>query len=215
MAAGLSISNNGGGSITVGQTGQIAVNNWTGTATSTSATSAWYNTSTTASSGLTVSDVLQGETQYLDGDIEVKPNSELKLPDGSVIKVDGFGNYTISDKDAVVTYKGSNTREFNKFINSSDLLEAFIKDLGDLGVKQHEVLDVPIEMFINWLIFKAAEEDGDEAPKDVPLLESSVSPHKHPKCLCCGKFIKKKLVEHKIHFCTPKHHERYLERISI
>jgi len=180
------------------------------------ATASWYNTSTASStSTATVMDIIKGEAQYVDGDIEVQPNSELKLPDGSVINVDDYGNFTISDKDAIITYKGSNVREFNKHINASDLLEAFIKDLGALGVKQDQVLNVPIEIFINWLIFKAAEEDGDKAPDDVPLLETSVKPHKHPKCLCCGKFIKKTLVEHKIHFCNPAHHELYLERIGI
>jgi len=218
MAAGtgISISNGGNGSITIGQGGHITVSNYT--STSATATTGWYNTSTTGGSGLTVSDfqdVIKRDPTYVDGDVKVKPNSELHLPDGSVLKVDSFGNFKVLDDKAIVTHKGNNTREFNKFINASDLLEAFIKDLGDLGVKQHEVLDVPIEMFINWLIFKAAEEDGDDAPTDVPLLESSVTPHKHPKCLCCGRFIKKKLVEHKIHFCNPKHHERYLERISM
>lgn len=197
----------------------ITINNSTFVTTSSTASAAWYNASTTGSAGtssnITISDMIKGPTEYIDGDIEVKPWSTLKLPDGSVLEVDGDGNFTVSDKDAVVTYRGSNVREFNPFINSSDLLEAFIKDLGELGVKQDEVLKVPIEMFINWLIFKAADQDGDNAPDDVPLLESSVKPHKHPKCLCCGKFIKKALVEHKIHFCNPQHHERYLTKVGI
>lgn len=203
--------------ITVSNTGNIVVNNST-FVTSSSATSSWYTTtgtSTGTTTGVTVGDIIKAPTQYVDGDIEVQPHSTLKLPDGSEVNVDGHGNFTIADKNAVITYKGSNVREFNKHINASDLLEGFIKDLGDLGVKQGEVLDVPIELFINWLIFQAAEQDGDDAPDDVPLLKSSVTPHKHPKCLCCGKFIKKTLVEHKIHFCSPDHHELYLGRIGI
>jgi len=149
------------------------------------------------------------------GDYEVMPGSVLTLPDGTIIDVDDLGNFTLTDKDAKVTYKGSNVREFNRHINASDLLEAFIKDLGKAGVKQSEVLDVPIEIFINCLIFKAAEQDGDDAPNDVPLLETSVKPQNHPKCLCCGKFIRKVLTEHKIFFCNPKHHELYLKRIEI
>ncbi len=178
-------------------------------------TTSWYTSGTGTTSGLVVSDIITSATQYLDGDIEVKPYSSLKLPDGSVVDIDADGNFTISDKDAIITYKGSNLREFNKFINASDLLEAFIKDLGELGVKQNEVLNTSIEIFINWLIFSAAKQDGDDAPDDVPLLESSLIPHKHPKCLCCGKFIKRALVEHKIHFCNPEHHEQYLKRIGI
>jgi len=215
-ASTISVASGGTGIVINNGTG-ITVSNTTFT-TGSAATSSWYtNTTGTTStaSGITVSDVVKGVTQYIDGDVEVKPFSTLKLPDGSEVNVDGHGNFTISDKNAVVTYKGSNVREFNKHINASDLLESFIKDLGDLGVKQNEVLDVPIELFINWLIFQAAEQDGDDAPNDVPLLESSVTPHKHPKCLSCGKFIKKALVEHKIHFCSPGHHELYLKRIGI
>lgn len=183
-------------------------------------TTSWYTTTatgtnTSTASGLTIADIIQRPTEYIDGDIEVLPSSSLKLPDGSVINIDQHGNFKISDKDAIVTYKGNNVREFNKHINASDLLEAFIKDLGELGVKQDEVLDVPIELFINWLIFQAAEQDGDDVPDNVPLLESSIAPQKHPKCLCCGKFIKRTLVDHKIHFCNPKHHEIYLKRINI
>lgn len=215
MSTSLSLSTGGNGVITIGHGGAITMVNNTTTTTSTASTStSWYNTSGTTS-GIAIGDVIKAPDQYLEGDIKVKPDSILELPDGSVIKVDGHGNFTISDKDAVVTYKGNNTREFNRHINASDLLEAFIGDLGKLGVKQDEVLNVPIEMFINWLIFKAAEEDGDDAPTDVPLLESSVTPHKHPKCLGCGRFIRKKLVEHKVHFCNPEHHERYLQRIGI
>lgn len=180
----------------------------TNSSTSTAYTTAQWFSTTSAASTSHVS--ILPDTQ-----MNVLPNSTLRLPDGSKINVDGLGNFTIMDKDAIVTYKGSNMREFNKHINASDLLEAFIKDLGNLGVKQNEVLNVPIELFINWLIFKAAEQDGDNAPNDVPLLESSVTPHKHPKCLWCGKFIKKILTEHKIFFCNPEHHNFFIKRLGI
>lgn len=195
--------------------------------TNTSSTSTGITTSTWATNNLTSSVTVTGlavnvnasgvviTNNEISGDIDVAPNSKLKLPDGHVIVVDALGNFEILDDDAQVTYQGNNVLEFNKYINASDLLEAFIKDLGGLGVKQGEVLDVPINLFINWLILNAADQDGDDTPDDVPRLESSVKPHKHPKCLCCGKFIKKTLVEHKIHFCNPKHHERYLAKVGI
>ena len=208
----MSLATTVSGSLTGGSIGVVGGQTYITNVTSSTATStaSWYNTSST--SGITLADI---QTEYLQGDIEVQPNSTMKLPDGSVVKVDALGNFTVCDKDAVVTYRGSNVREFNRHINASDLLEAFIGDLGKLGVKQDEVLGIPIEMFINWLIFQAAEQDGDDAPADVPLLESSVNPHKHPKCLGCGRFIRKTLVEHKVHFCNPEHHERYLKRIGI
>ena len=194
------------------------------TATSATTTSAGWMTVSSGStiSGVTIGNLSSGlittgidNVVVVSGDYDVQPGSVLTLPDGTIINVDDLGNFTLTDKDAKVTYKGNNVREFNRHINASDLLEAFIKDLGKEGVKQSEVLNVPIEVFINWLIFQAAEQDGDDAPDNVPLLETSVKPHKHPKCLCCGRFIKKVLTEHKIFFCSPKHHELYLKRIEI
>lgn len=98
------------------------------------------------------------------------PGQRVKMPDGSTIEVDNQGNYKILDEDAQVTYKGNRLREFNKYINASDLLEDFIKDLGVAGIKQGEVLGVPIEFFINWLIHKAAEQDGDPVPEELSYL---------------------------------------------
>jgi hypothetical protein len=195
--------------------GNYYISNGSSTST-TSSTSTWATTSST--SGLTITGNTNGVVvvnNAISGDIDVSPNSRLKLPDGHVIVVDDVGNFEILDDDAQVTYQGNNVLEFNKYINASDLLEAFIKDLGGLGVKQGEVLDVPINLFINWLILNAADQDGDDTPDDVPRLEASVKPTKHPKCLCCGKFISKTLVEHKIHFCSPHHHERYLAKVGI
>jgi len=202
-------------------TGSSGTTGVTTTSCTSSSTASWATVSTGSTiSGLTIGSLSPGfivtdDHITIDGDYKVLPGSVLKLPDGTILEVDDLGNFTLSDKNAKVTYKGSNVREFNRHINASDLLESFIKDLGNLGVKQSEVLDIPIEIFINWLIFKAAEQDGDDTPDEVPLLESSVKPHKHPRCLCCGRFIKKVLSEHKILFCNPEHHELYLKRIEI
>jgi len=135
---------------------------------------------------------------------------KIQLKDGSVIDVDTQGNYKVLDKDAKVTYKANNFRGFNKFINASDLLEDFIKDLGKLGARQKDVLDTPIEVFITWLILKAAEQDGDVSP-DLPKLESQIP--KQPHCKCCGRFIKNVLAQQGFNFCNPIHANRYFNKL--
>jgi hypothetical protein len=131
---------------------------------------------------------------------------ELKLPDGSVLKIDSSGNYKIEDKNAKITYRANNIREFNRFLNASDLIESFIKDLGVVGVKQDQVLNIPIELFINWLIIKSAEQDG-ENPPDVPKLEIKLK----PRCKHCGRFMTKN--REKIGFCNVDHFSKYENKV--
>lgn len=119
---------------------------WTNTASTTTAISSdnyfWYNN--------------------LPKDKKLEPGTIHKLPDGSKVVIDFNGNYEIIDKNAIVTYQANNIREFNKYVNASDLLESFIRDVGKLGVKQKDIFSLPIDLFINWLIVKAAEKDGDK-----------------------------------------------------
>ena len=98
---------------------------------------------------------------------------DIELPDGSVVAVKA-GNFVVKDDKAVVTYLANRRREFNRYVNASDLLEEFIGFLGDRGVVQSRVLDVPIEVLINWLIMRAAEADGEAVPAGVAVEE-------HPK----------------------------------
>lgn len=102
-------------------------------------------------------------------------------------------------------------RILNKYLNAADLLEDFIKDLAPLGVKQGEVLEIPIELFINWLVVRAAEEDGHDAPDDIPALPSAKP---SARCKCCGRFIPKANLVHGLTFCNGEHADKYLERIA-
>lgn len=144
--------------------------------------------------------------------LNLEKGTEYDLPNGSILKIDDLGNFTIEDEDANITYKANNIREFNKFINASDLLEMFIKDCGKFGAKQNQILDIPIELFINWLIIKSAESDGDEPPV-IPQLEYNIKATPH--CKCCGRFIHKVKDENGIHFCSPdctlKHQTKVME----
>jgi hypothetical protein len=134
------------------------------------------------------------------------------LPDGSKLEIDDNGNFIINDKDTKVTYKTNNIREFNKFINASDLLEMFIADCGDLGAKQNQILDIPIELFINWLIMEAAIADGDKPPDDVKSL-SEIRKTKH--CKYCGKFIHNYKYDNNINFCNGLCLDNYNEKIKF
>lgn len=76
---------------------------------------------------------------------------------------------------------------FNKYVNGSDLLEEFILFLGTEGVRQGDLMNLPIELFIKWLIIRACEEDQVEP--DVVLALPAPTPQ--PRCLGCQRFMPK------------------------
>ena len=131
---------------------------------------------------------------------------EIYLKDGTHIVIDREQNLRVRDENSKIVYKSNRVREFNRYVNASDLLEAFIRDLGDRGVRQNQVLDTRIEVFINWLIYKAALQDGDKVEE--PKLMHQ------PQCKYCGKFISKMLAESGFEFCNPDHAKQLYERLD-
>ena len=88
---------------------------------------------------------------------------------------------------------------FNRYLNGSDLLEEFIKFLGEEKVRQGEALQLPIELFIKWLVVRACEQDGEEAPITVEIPH-----HKQPRCIQCKRFMRASPVQ--LHErCAPRY----------
>lgn len=75
-------------------------------------------------------------------------------------------------------------REFNKYVNGSDLVEEFIRYCGTLNVRQGEVMDIPIDSFIKWLIIEACVVDNEE-----PEVTLELGPAPQPRCLGCGRYV--------------------------
>lgn len=134
-----------------------------------------------------------------------KEGYTINTLDGTVIDIDDTGNIKVTDNDAKIIYKSNRIREFNRFLNASDLLETFIRFIGKEGVKQSEVLSIPIELFINWLIIEASKEDGEEPPL-LPVTKEKV----FNRCLSCGRFIKQSTANI-AKFCNPQHYALYME----
>lgn len=190
---------------------------WTNTATTTSTTT---GSTTTASmywyingGGTGTASVWAGVDEGWQQDSLVRSllrGCRYTLPDKSELQIDDAGNWKVV-KDGGIQYRASNVRNFNKFLNASDLLEAFIQDCGALGVRQGEFLKIPIEAFINWLIFKAAEADGEPSP--VPML-----PAAKPvidRCLYCKRFLPLRLIAASVNFCNGLHLTRFAQRQQL
>lgn len=130
----------------------------------------------------------------------------IELPDGTVILGRGKAGITIEDKDAVVRYRAS-TRDFNRFLNASDIVEDFMRYAGSLGARRGEVLDLPLKLFIGFLLIEAATADGEPAPLVLAL------PPRKPRlrCVGCGQFM---LASSRVAACNGSHLDRYLARTA-
>ena len=129
---------------------------------------------------------------------------------------DGLGHWHIEDKDAKVTYRPAE-RDFNRFMNASDLLEKFVEYVKTLSVTQKEFMGLPIELFINWLILHAAEADGEDPPPFVIVDKHPAllpPPKKITRCLNSGRFIPKIRADSGILFATKKDMKAYADKVS-
>lgn len=138
-------------------------------------------------------------------------DSTIELPDGTIINVKADGSYSIQDKDAKVVYRAARMRDFNPFINVSDRLEEFIDFCGKQGVKQGEMLELPINLFIGWLVIQAAKADKEPEP-DIQLLPD-LRKCKTPRCPSCGRFTLSNMRAKKLEFCAPDCFERYYNKM--
>lgn len=198
---------------------------WATSSTSSATTvSTWYTNSTSAS---TSASTTAGTAWYSDGTNTALPTRiihvekelkgklsavlgnelTLKLPDGASLEIAKDGSYALADKDAKVVYKASRIREFNPFINASDKLEDFIRFWGEHGVKQDEMMNLPIKHFIAWLIVEAAKVDNVTPDTDLPLLPAP-QPKEVCRCGSCGRFLayKKKAAK----FCAVECYQKAL-----
>lgn len=87
--------------------------------------------------------------------------------------------------------------EFNKYINASDLLQEFLEYLREQKVRRIDVMQLPVELFVKWLIIRACEEDQEEPNVTLQL----PAPNRQPRCVGCQRFLAKT-------FPVPFHNDR-------
>lgn len=153
-------------------------------------------------------------------DIKIPSGANTKatfvLPNDVKIHLFPDDHVEIDESDGTQLYKTKPIREFNKYLNASDLLEEFIIYCGQQRLTRHEFSELPISLFIYWLIVRSAESDGDPTDEVVPLLTNAVKErklHRH-RCKCCGKYLTKQYEDHGIGFCNSDHMDTYLQRLK-
>lgn len=138
------------------------------------------------------------------------------LPNGAVLHVDE-SKIRVDDRKAKVLYRAAYERPFNPYINASDMLTEFVRYVGGLGVRRHEVLRLPVGLFVNWLVVEAAEKDQERPPSELkPLPEqiASVRTALRPNRCVCGKFVRRAFIDAGFRYCGPRCAERHYDRLT-
>lgn len=134
--------------------------------------------------------------------LEVGKARIIRFPDGTRIDFKEDGSFKIEDKDAKVVYKAS-IRDFNPFLNASDKLEEFIQYCGSVGVRQGDMLEIPIKHFVQWLVIEAARADGESIPEVITPVVLALQDYSQSRCRSCGRFMSQQLRADRIEFCRP------------
>lgn len=144
----------------------------------------------------------------------IKNGHSYLMPDGSVLSLDDHGNYTIADKMATVTYRANRFRDFSPHINASDMLAQFVEYVATLGIDRSDVLGLPIELFINWLVISAAERDQDPVPAEIVPVQKhqAIANTLRPTCLLCKRYIPREYHRNRFDFCNAEHGIEYVKR---
>lgn len=157
------------------------------------------------------------------GKVGAHESFRLALPDGSVFHYDR-GKYRIEDKDAKITYAANRSRDFNRFVNASDLVAEFIEFAAKTAGGPDEppdLLKLPIDLFIAFLIVRASEQD-QEVPPDAAAaklgsgIPMALLPPPAPKptrgrCGYCGRFVRDRLRDAGVLACSSAHAQRVAE----
>jgi hypothetical protein len=193
----------GGTTTATNSGGYIVVSGVTFTTTG---TTTWLPISTTATGSQV--DIYQIPKE-VEAPVLLQKNTIYKMPNGSEVIIDNDGGFTVNDKDAKVIYRANRVYDFNPFLNASDLLEEYIQELAPQGIRQDQVLKIPIIHFIYWLLHKIAEKDNEPVPKDIPRLPrigfDSNGLRVYSRCLNCGRFINTAYANARIYYCSPDH----------
>lgn len=179
-------------------------------ATITAVSGAAVGTSPTTA-GIGISSPADFYLEWADVNLEIKDGQKrtVKLPDGTIIETQVDGSYTINDADAKVIYRANRVREFNRYINASDLLAQFVDFCGnEVRLNRDEMLNLPISLFIGWLILEAAKKDGEPEPSDIKLIPDL---HKaaHRACLLCGTELADDRRQKNIPYCSARCFEQH------
>jgi hypothetical protein len=104
------------------------------------------------------------------------PPGKYQLPGGAVLEINA-NSYHIDDSNHKTVYKAHTNRDFNEYVNTSDILEKFMGYIAGLQLTREQFMELPLRLFILWLIIEASKQDGEPPPEpEVKQLELALEP---------------------------------------
>lgn len=194
-------------------TGYIIVSNCSFVTTNTTTSTIWIGGGSGSIGSSSVQAYVPVNMKEVEAPVLLLKGHSYKMPNGAMCHIDDVGGFHIDDKDAKVIYRASRVYDFNQYLNGSDLLEEYISELAPHGIRQDQVLKIPIINFINWLIHRAMEKDNEAPPKDIPRIP--VIADRFGRCRLCGRFILRRHADNQIYFCSPDHMSEKLRRLDL
>jgi len=102
-----------------------------------------------------------------------------RLPGGAILTIEKDRSYHIDDSNHKTTYAANPIRDWNEFINVSDVLDKFMVYIADLNLTKEQFLELPMRLFMLWLVIQAAKKDKEPVPQaEQQQLELALEPLK-------------------------------------
>jgi len=102
---------------------------------------------------------------------------EYNLPGGAVLKIATDNSYTIDDSNHKTVHKANPNPDFNEAFCVSEVLEQFMAYVADLKLTKEQFMELPIRLFMLWLIIESCKKDGEPVPEpELKQLELALYP---------------------------------------
>ena len=102
---------------------------------------------------------------------------EYNLPGGAVLKIAADNSYVIDDSNHKIVHKANPNPDFNEAFCVSEVLEQFMDYVAKLQLTKEQFMELPIRLFMLWLIIESCKKDGEPVPEpELKQLELALYP---------------------------------------
>jgi hypothetical protein len=76
------------------------------------------------------------------------------------------------------------------------------------------MMELPMKLFVGWLVVKAAEADQEDPPESIKLIPDLRQRSGAPRCRSCGRFLSYTLKKSNMDFCSAVCFDKTLQTLQ-